>query len=157
MSELESEKLHVTFHGGISRQELSLPRKYTLTHSDFTGDMFLSIGPEYDKKQISGFYTRLMRDEVLAEYKESGKELSLHVYCHVSGGLIIGSAGWRNNILHYHTPMVIEAFCCGDEKLITANPEMGNTKVLVYFLSNHEKYNCIEDWGPIIEYGRRAT
>ena len=64
MNELNPQKLHVTFQKGISPQQLSLPRRYTLTHSDATGDLFLSIGAEYDQKQISGFYTRLMRDEV---------------------------------------------------------------------------------------------
>jgi hypothetical protein len=45
-------------------------RCYTLTHSDTTGELFLTIGPDFDRAQISGLYTRLMRDEVLAEWRE---------------------------------------------------------------------------------------
>jgi hypothetical protein len=152
MSELYTEKLHVTFHPGTFTDELSLSRKYTLTHSDFTGELFLSIGAEYDRKQISGFYTRLMRDEVLAEYKKDGQELSLHVYCHVSGGVVFGSAGMRNAILHQHMRMVLEAFRQGDGKLIDAHPELNEAKVWVHFMSNHPKYNRIEDWGLIQTY-----
>ena len=33
------------------------PRKYTLTHSDLTGDLYLTVAREYDKKQISRWYT----------------------------------------------------------------------------------------------------
>jgi hypothetical protein len=133
-------------------QELSLPRKYTLTHSDATGDLFLSIGAEYDQKQIAGFYTRLMRDEVLAEIINEGQELSLHVYCHVSGGIVFGTAGWRNDILHGHMRMVIEALRYGDRELFHAHPEINEALVKVHFISNRAKYNRIEDWGLIQVY-----
>jgi hypothetical protein len=152
MSELHPEKLQVTFHAGTSAEELSLPRRYTLTHSDFTGELFLSIGADYDLKQISGFYTRLMRDEVLAELKMVGQELSLHVYCHVSGGFVFGSARMRNDILHQHMRMVLEAFRQGDGNLFSAQPELDEVKVWVHFISNRPKYNHIEDWGLIQTY-----
>lgn len=152
MSELRLEKLHVTFHGGTTASALSLPRRYTLTHSDATGDLFLSIGTEYDQKQISGFYTRLMRDEVLAELKQEDGRLSLHIYCHVSGGFVFGTAGWRNDILHGHMRLVIEALRYGDRELFSARPEMNDVSVKVHFISNRAKYNTIEDWGLVQAY-----
>lgn len=30
-----------------------LPRKYTLTHSDVTGELLLTIGPSYNRFQVS--------------------------------------------------------------------------------------------------------
>jgi len=68
MSRLKPEKLHVRFAAGVTPDEPITPRRYTLTHSDATGDLYLTIGPDYDRRQISGWYTRLMRDEVLAEW-----------------------------------------------------------------------------------------
>eukprot|EP00899_Mesostigma_viride_P005441 jgi/Mesvir1/14899/Mv26262-RA.2 len=47
----------------------SNPRTYTLTHNDLTGDLLLSMGPHYNKKQIAGWYTQLLRDEVVAEWR----------------------------------------------------------------------------------------
>ncbi len=135
MSELNPNKLHVTFHKGTAERELCLPRRYTLTHSDVTGDMFLSIGATYDQKQISGWYTRLMRDEVLAEFKEEEGAVSMHVYCHVSGGIVFGPAGWRNEILHHHMRMVIEALRYGDRELVSAYPQLDDAKVRVHFSS----------------------
>jgi phosphatidate phosphatase PAH1 len=67
MLRLSTEKLHVVFKDNVKADGPIVPRCYTLTHSDFTGDLFLSIGASYDLKQISGIYTKLMRDEVLAE------------------------------------------------------------------------------------------
>ena len=72
MERLNPEKLHVTHLTGAKSNHITLPRRYTLTHSERTGELFLSIGSEYDTKQISGLYTRLMRDEVLAELCDDG-------------------------------------------------------------------------------------
>jgi hypothetical protein len=152
MKELCPEKLHVTFHKGTSMQALSFPRRYTLTHSDTTGNLFLSIGTEYDWKQISGFYTRLMRDEVLAELKDDGQGIALHVYCHVSGGLVFGPAGWRNAILHHHMRMVLEALRHGDRELVSCNPDLNRSTVQVHFASDHKRYNCVEAWGSFQDY-----
>jgi len=152
MSELIPSKLHVTLHKGTSERELYLPRRYTLTHSDVTSDLFLSIGAAYDQKQISGWYTRLMRDEVLAEFKEENGAESLHVYCHVSGGIVLGTAGWRNDILQHHMRMVIEALRYGDRELVSAHPQLDDAKVRVHFASKRARYNRVEDWGLFKEY-----
>jgi hypothetical protein len=153
MRELNPAKLHVTFREGTSLRDPHLPRRYTLTHSDSTGDLFLTIGPDYDRRQISGFYTRLMRDEILAELKTDGQEKSLNIYCHVSGGLVIGPAGWRNDIFHHHMRLVLEALRYGDRELISAHPELDEVKILVHFNSTHVRYNQVENWGHFQSYG----
>jgi hypothetical protein len=153
MKELNPQKLHVTFRGGISANELSLPRRYILTHSDLSGDLFLTIGSDYDQKQISGFYTRLMRDEVLAELKRDALDLALHVYCHVSGGSVFGGTRLRYEILHHHMRMVLEAFHYGDRELVTAHPELDQANVWVHFNSNHKRYDLVENWGLVQTYG----
>jgi hypothetical protein len=152
MIKLNPQKLHVTFQGAASAQELSLPRRYTLTHSDITGDLFLTIGSEYDRKQIAGLYTRWMRDEVMAELTRERSEMVMHVYCHVSGGFVFGSAHWRNEILHHHMRMVLEALRGGDRELVTAHPELDRATVRVHFKSNDKRYDLVENWGPIQTY-----
>lgn len=84
----QPEKLAVLLTAGTTSLEPAPPlsRKYTLTHNDITGNLWLTIGSDYNKKQISGFYTRLLRDEVVAEWVNIGYSgFALHVYCHVSG------------------------------------------------------------------------
>ena len=152
MKELDPQKLHVTFQEGVSANELLLPRRYTLTHSDLTGDLFLTIGADYDQKQISGLYTRLMRDEVLAEWKPGDGEPTLHVFCHVSGGFVFGAASWRNEILHHHMRMVLEALRYGDRELVSANPDIKQSMVMVHFASNHKRFDSVEEWGSFQDY-----
>jgi hypothetical protein len=152
MSDLKPEKQHVTYQGGASEKDLSLPRCYTLTHSDRTGELFLTIGPEFDRRQISGWYTRLMRDEALAELRQEGQAFALHIHVHVSGGLALGSARMRDDILHHHMPLVIEAIAFADRRIFSSRPELMKTRVWVHYVSNREKYDRVEDQGTIDAY-----
>jgi hypothetical protein len=65
---LNPDKLHVEFIDGASADGPITPRTYTLTHSDMTWDIFLTISPRFNFAQVSGFNTRLMRNEVLAKW-----------------------------------------------------------------------------------------
>lgn len=151
MSELNPTKLSTTFMHGVSEKDPIIPRAYTLTHSDATGDLFLSIGQVYNRPQISGWYTRLMRDEVLAEWQFEN-EPSFHVHCHVSGGILLGSASWRYSIFCQHMRMVLEAFRYGDIKLFKAHPNLDQAKIWVHFHSKNTRFNSIEDWGRFKDY-----
>jgi hypothetical protein len=149
MPDLNPEKLHVVYKDSVAENKLDLPRKYTLTHSDSTGDLFLTIGSEYDYEQISGLYTRFMRDEVLAEWQKKNGDYELHLYMHISGGFCFGWAGLRNKIFCYHLRLVLQIIKCGDKNLIKAMPELNNTQVIVHFQSKSKKYNRIENHGKI--------
>lgn len=61
------------------------PRRYTLTHNDLTGQLLLTIGQQYNNAQLSGWYNRLLRDEILAYWQFGDKQPVLHIECHVSG------------------------------------------------------------------------
>ncbi len=152
MSRLRAEKLHVRLAEGAGADGPITPRRYTLTHSDSTGELFLTIGPAFDKAQISGWYTRLMRDEVLAEWREEDDGPSLHVYCHVSGGLVFGTARWRDAIFRHELPLVLEAFRHGDQGLFEAHPELDDTLIRVHFRSSRRRYRRTERWGTPADY-----
>jgi hypothetical protein len=124
MKRLNPDKLHVTYLQDSTPDKLVLPRRYTLTHSDKTGELFLSIGNEYNTKQISTIYTRFMRDEVLAELHNNGDNFSLGIHYHVSGGFILGTAKWRYNIFKSELPLAIEALRYGDRALYDQNPAL---------------------------------
>jgi hypothetical protein len=134
-----------------------LPRRYTLTHSDRTGDLYLTVGAEYDEAQISGWYTRLMRDEVLAEWQQDEQGPSLHVHCHVSGGLVLGSARWRDAILRQEMQLVLEAFRFGDRSLFEAHPELNRVPIRVHFHSTQSRYDRTQGWGAPADYGLRGA
>ena len=152
MGRLRPEKLHVSYLPSVTPEFPIIPRRYTLTHSDFTGDLLLSIGLDYNRGQISGWYTRFMRDEVLAEWKEDEMGMSLHVYCHVSGGLIFGRASYRESIFRSEMPLVLEAIRHGDRKFFDAHPRLDNSPIFVHFQSTGRKHTKIEAWGTPASY-----
>jgi hypothetical protein len=152
MARLKPDKLHVTFADQTTPQGPVVPRRYTLTHSDVTGDLFLTIGPEYDLKQISGWYTRLMRDEVLAEWLEGDRGPALRVHCHVSGGLVLGPSRFRFEIFQRELPLVLEAIRYGDSTLFENHPHLDQAVILVHFHAREPHYDRVEDWGIPADY-----
>jgi len=152
MSRLVPAKLHVTWGEGAAPAVPLTPRCYTLTHSDQTGDLFLTIAPEVSRAQISGWYTRLMRDEVVAEWVEGEAGPELRVHCHVSGGLALGGAGMRDAILRRELGLVLEAFRWGDRELYAAHPGLDQAPIWVHFDSDNPRYQKVERWGAPVDY-----
>jgi len=150
LTHLNPNKLQVTIIPPTTSETPIVPRHYTLTHSDLTGDLFLTIAQEFNKKQLKGWQTRLMRDEVLAEWLKSDQEYSLHVYCQISGG--IGSLKFRDRIFRQELPLVLESFRYGDQGLFQKNPFLDRSPIRVHFLSKNKKYNKIEVWGLPEDY-----
>ncbi len=152
MARLNPEKLHVRFTGDVTRGGPAIPRRYTLTHSDATGELFLTVGLEYNRQQLSGLYARLMRDEVLAEWKEEEDGPALHVHCHVSGGMVFGPAALRNFFFRRELPMALEALRYGDREFFEAHPELDQAPIQVHFHARQPRYRRVERWGTPADY-----
>lgn len=131
MARLVPERLHVRYLQGVDPKVPNTPRYCTLTHSDSTGELFLTVGPNYEVNQVSGLYTRLMRDEVLVELRTPPDGLRLDVYCHVSGGLVFGRAGWRYSIFRSELPLVLEAIRYGDRGIVESDPNLDQVPIIV--------------------------
>lgn len=151
MNQLNPKKLLVEYDENISEFDPVVPRAYTLTHSDRTGDLFLTIGAVHNYPQISGWYTRIMRDEVVADW-QFDSEPSFHVHCHVSGGFLIGSASWRDSIFRKHLPMVLQAIRYGDRFLFETHPGLDQATIWVHFHAEQDRFNCTENWGLFSKY-----
>lgn len=152
MTRLNPDKLHVRFASTSAPEGPIAPRRYTLTHSDATGDLFLTIGPDYDRQQLAGWQTRLMRDEVIAEWQPDEGGPALHLHCHVSGGLVFGGAGMRDAIFRRELPLVLETFRFGDGALFEAHPELDQAPIWVHFHAAQARYDRTERWGVPADY-----
>ncbi|MFW9832165.1 MAG: staygreen family protein [Candidatus Thorarchaeota archaeon] len=150
MVRLRPSKLKVRFLDSPLLISQPFPRRYTLTHSDRTGELFLTIGKDYDYKQIKGWYTRLLRDEVLAELVQDNDVFALHVYCQVGRGL--GSRGYRETIFRRELPLVFEAIRYGDRELFDKESTLDKTEIVVHFCAKRSENDTIENWGLINKY-----
>ncbi|MFC1847686.1 staygreen family protein [Chloroflexota bacterium] len=152
MSRLDKDKLYVRYLNNIENASSIFPRCYTLTHSDCTGKLYLTIGRGYDLKQISNYWTRFMRDEVLGEWKAQQDYSVLDIHCHVSGGFIFGWAGLRYTIFKSELPLALEAICSGDRSIYEIQPELDNATILVHFHAKQARYAVTEKWGTPRDY-----
>jgi hypothetical protein len=93
-----------------------------------------------------------MRDEVLAKWRIVGTNPVLNVYCHVSGGFVLGRAGWRYSIFRRELPLVLEVFRYGDRMIYLTHLELDSAPIKVHFSSHLNRYNKLEIWGTPEEY-----
>ncbi|GEO25441.1 hypothetical protein AAC03nite_12260 [Alicyclobacillus acidoterrestris] len=175
-------KVHTVFLEGVNPSFPIAGRHYTLTHSDRTGDLYLSVGLTYNPVQLERPYIRFMRDEVrgvwLAEnanpgsavdggtdefvttfgptvqgQREDGEPLFVtHIYVHVSGGRVYGRAKQRDYAFQKELPRALRAIRHADAYLFTAHPELDDASIVVHFESDSEKYHRTEAWGRWKDY-----
>lgn len=143
MSTYDPAKLSVEHKDGITAQGPIIPRRYTLTHSDDTGNLFLTIGTQYALEKITE-----KRDEVLAEWIQSGPALYFSVYLYIDNGEIPFSvAVKRDEIFSRELPLALTAIRDGDRSLFNAFPYLDQVPIIVTFQSAYPKLAKREIWG----------
>lgn len=146
-------KLHVRFSEGSGPEGPRSPRRYTLTHSDVTGDLFLTIGREYDRRALSALQVRLERDEVLGEWADVEGTPCLELHMMAQGGLpLFGTGRMRCDIFRRYRPMVLGAMRHGDREFAEAHPELDVAEVLARFRWRGGREE-VESWGPWGSWG----
>lgn len=146
MSKLDPEKLSVEFRDGVTSTDPIIPRRYTLTHSDITAELFLTIGLSYAYDKISP-----MRDEVLGEWVLKGESYFCYIYLYVDGN-DLAMTTVRNKVFRRELPLALEAIRYGDRIFFEWYPGLDYVPIVVFFLSQYEKYNKVENWGTFSNY-----
>jgi hypothetical protein len=147
MSRLDPEKLSVEFREGVTETAPIIPRRYTLTHSDITAELFLTIGLYYAFDKVNE-----MRDEVMGEWFVVENDLRYFVYLHVDGEQGEVVSGFRNAIFRRELPLALEAIKYGDRLFFDTHPELNQAPIIVYFMSAYPQYNKAEYWGTFSDY-----
>ena len=149
MSRFNSEGLSVKYRDGVTATEPIIPRKYPLTHSDFTGELFLTIGTQFawDKVNLD------MRDEVLGEWEKNENRLYYNVYLFIDQGEHdLTSATRRNEIFRRELPLALTAIRYGDRFLFDQYPTLDYALIIVNFIPTHPQFARQESWGTFNSY-----
>lgn len=147
MSKSISEKLFVEYKDNIDINTEKTERKYTLTHSDETADLFLTIAKKYDYEK-----TNEIRDEVLAEWIVLDGRDILNVSVQVSLDSSLNKTIIRDKVFRKELPLALETIIYGDKEFLKENPELYKAAVIINFKSDIPKYNQIEEWGVVSDY-----
>lgn len=148
MDKLDSSKLIIDFKKGISQSGPIVPRNYTVTHSDETGDILVTVAKEYDKTHITA-----KRDEVYGRWREHGKDYALCLYLSVDGNeRDRNKIEQRNRSFREALPLVITAIRQGDLGLIKKYNKLDESDVFIKFDSRFEDFYKVENWGKVKNY-----
>ena len=145
--EFTPDKLETTFIEPINLYGPIKNRKYTLTHSDNTGMMFLTIANEYDYNAIN--YD--LRDEILGVWKTADNSYILFLYAFI-GVLNYDNALYRYNIFKSHMDSALQAIIYGDRELLNKYPELLNTPIYLKIDSSIPVFNNYEFYGFVRDY-----
>ena len=147
MFKFQPSKLNVDYKGNVGTKEPMIPRKYTLTHSDETGELFLSIGNNYDLDQIN--YE--IRDEVLGCWEKDDKYY-LFITLELDNGEDLTNTIKRDKIFRQEIVLALMAIVYGDNLFFENNKELYEAPVRVKFNSKFSEYDTLEDWGMVKDY-----
>ena len=144
MSTFSPERLIVEFRDGISAMQPLIPRNHTLTHSDFTGELFLTIGTQFAWDKVNTD----LRDEVLGEWKLDGEYLYYNVYVFLNKEEHdLNTAIKRNEVFRRELPLALTAIRYGDRILFDLYPDLDYALIIVNFMSTYPQLYKKESWG----------
>lgn len=146
MSRFDPKKLHVEYVGVTSTEPI-IPRRYTLTHSDITADLYLTLSLDFAYWKLTA-----MRDEVLGEWMLNDENYIYNVYLYVDGIFTSELKAIRDAVFRRELPLALEAVRYGDNEFFNAHPELDYVPIIVYFLSTDPMFNKVENWGTFSDY-----
>lgn len=148
MSIFDKTNLSVYLRPGITACQPIIPRRYTLTHSDQTGQLFLSVALQYATDEITP-----IRDEVLAEWRCLGpRNFQLHAYVCVDNHCGKKEAAVRNKHFIRRLPLALGAILCGDRYFFYNRPDLHMAPAWIHFQSCYPEFCRDEYWGIMAEY-----
>lgn len=149
MSVFHPSKLTATFHAPATLFRPVEGRKYTLTHSDSTGELFLSIGTAFDYQNIN----QKFRDEVFAEWKAQMGEFALCGRVYVSGGEYDEKySKVRYLIFIKELDLALRAIMYADTAFFSSFPWLLDAPIYIKFESVHPEFNRVLYFGSPRHY-----
>lgn len=150
MRNQKDRKVYVEYRDNVTPTAPLQDRTYTMTHSDDTGDLFVTIGLDYAPDK-----TNEIQDQVYLKWiKLDNKNLLLGEVL-VDGEDITGNPKIRNEIFRREMPLALQAIYVADSPFFKTYPSLADTPVLINFKSSYPQYNKLYSYGPIGDYHTR--
>ena len=146
MKKINPKKVFTEFRDGVNKIDPIEGRKYTVTHSDKTGDLFVTIGLRYAEDKIDK-----LRDEVLLTWTHIDGNIKLIGEVLIDNDVIKNSE-IRNMIFKKEMPLALQAIRYADRELFQLNKNLDDIPIEIQFISQNEKYNKIIEFGTMKEY-----
>lgn len=125
-------------------------RKYTLTHSDDTGELFLDIGTTYNYQAIDW----KLRDEVLVELRvDQFNRVCFVGVAHVDQGQFPKEqAQFRYNIFRKEMNTALKGIFYGDQPFFSNYPQLLDAPIYIMYESIFPEFHHIVYYGTPRKY-----
>ncbi|USK46693.1 staygreen family protein [Cytobacillus oceanisediminis] len=149
MSNFNPSKLSVKYLSPATEFRPVDSRKYTLTHSDATGELFLAIGECYDFNAVNPKF----RDEAFAEWIPQMGQYVLSGRVYISGGEFDQQyAKIRFLIFQKELDLALTAMVYGDRCFFTNYPWLLDSPIFIYFESVYPEFSKLLYYGTPRKY-----
>lgn len=133
----------------LSNKNQLIPRRYTLTHSDETGELFLIIDSQYAYEKLAED-----RQEVLGEWLTSDGchyyfLANVHVDSHQDS---FENSKNRYNIFNENLPLALKAIKAGDASFFSCYPQLEVAPIYIRFNSKYPEFNQILNYKTFASY-----
>lgn len=147
MKVLNPQKVFAQYRDGLKPYEPVIGRKYTIIHSDVTGELFVIIGNTYADDLITS-----LRDEVKISWEINESRLMLIGSVTLDGDGIKGDAEIRSKIFYNEMPIALQALRQADRFLFEKHYSLDKAPVYIQFISNNPKLHKMYYYGSIGDY-----
>lgn len=147
MKKISTDKVFTEIRGGVTNAYPISGRKYTMTHSDETADLFVTIGVDFAEDKV-----QKLRDEVRLQFIVVDRMPMLYGEVMIDGVGIPGNPPVRESIFKRELPTGLQAIRYADDALFATYPELDETPVYIQFISANPDRNKLFDYGIIGDY-----
>ncbi|MDF2614292.1 MAG: hypothetical protein K0S71_2078 [Clostridia bacterium] len=147
MKKINPEKVFTYYRDDVTKTSPIDGRKYTVTHSDETGDLFVTIGLNFAEDKISA-----ARDEVLLKWRINSQKPMLYGTVLVDNKDTIGMPSIRNAIFIKEMPTALQAVRYADRALFEKYPQLDNIPIYIKFTSTKPKFDKLRYFGTMRLY-----
>ena len=144
-------QVFVEYRDGVTATTPLENRTYTMTHSDDTGDLFVTIGLTLAQDK-----TNELRDEVYLTWQKIYDKNLLYGEVLIDGEGIQGTSKIRNDIFRREMPLALQAIYVADTPLFEACPHLNDTPIIINFKSADPTYNKLYTYGTIGNYNNSS-
>ncbi|WP_054738880.1 staygreen family protein [Cellulosilyticum ruminicola] len=142
-----SRQIFVEYRDKVTKTTPTQNRTYTMTHSDETGDLFVTIGLIYADDM-----TYEIQDQVYLRFTPLADKWILLGEVLIDSEDFEGNKQVRYDIFKRKMPLALQAIYTADKAFFDAYPELKDAPILIRFKSTDSKYDKLYDYGSIGNY-----
>lgn len=130
-----------------------LPRKYTSTHSDETGEIFLAVDKKYYKPYLENEESQKVESQVIGKWVKKKNKYKILLKVVVSSEKN-PNAKLRYDIYQRELPHVLKTIALAESCTMKHDDNIKKAKIYVKFDSIDPKYQKVQYWGRLSKWAK---